>query len=454
MAPPLWWILSEIRLKTPRPIAHLVVPMAYLGLGCLFYTQAETLPCEGVNQSVPEGSNQNVPEWSNQSVAGELSECSWSFVDALYFSMVTISTVGYGDLTPTTRFSKLFTVCYILLGCTTVFYHLAQLTTMVMHGFRQSWLLIIDRFDSSEHVAGRSLGLSGEGVDLTGDGNVDFIHPPPAYLFWAQEMMPISVLAAAIQCISAAIFCWTEPGLDFGDAMYHCIVTATTVGYGDVALTTNGSKLFATLHVALSVSWLGALVGEVSVLQARRKAQIDRADVLLRQMDVDEIVELDKDGKGVDKLEFAIGMMIVLGVELCGEKLTWEAMQPFLKKFDKIDHSNTGRIDREDLERLARQGRDEVIAKSKAGKGPDLKESDLDGLVGAMRARTDSIFAISRVKNLSHRLREQVGDTKVALPPRASVPSKQRQDAGPTTSAGLASTCSPALQGTQSFQSV
>lgn len=40
----------------------------------------------------------------------------WSPVDALYFSVVTLATVGFGDLTPTTDAAKLFTVGYILAG--------------------------------------------------------------------------------------------------------------------------------------------------------------------------------------------------------------------------------------------------------------------------------------------------------------------------------------------------
>jgi hypothetical protein len=40
----------------------------------------------------------------------------WSWVDALYFSVVTLATVGFGDLTPTTDLAKLFTVVYILTG--------------------------------------------------------------------------------------------------------------------------------------------------------------------------------------------------------------------------------------------------------------------------------------------------------------------------------------------------
>lgn len=40
----------------------------------------------------------------------------WSVIDALYFSVITLATIGYGDLTPTTDLAKLFTVFYVLIG--------------------------------------------------------------------------------------------------------------------------------------------------------------------------------------------------------------------------------------------------------------------------------------------------------------------------------------------------
>lgn len=44
----------------------------------------------------------------------------WSWVDSLYFSTVAVTTVGFGDLTPSTDGSKLFTVLYILSGISIV----------------------------------------------------------------------------------------------------------------------------------------------------------------------------------------------------------------------------------------------------------------------------------------------------------------------------------------------
>lgn len=40
----------------------------------------------------------------------------FSWLDAYYFSVVTLATVGYGDLTPHTNFGKLFTTFYIFIG--------------------------------------------------------------------------------------------------------------------------------------------------------------------------------------------------------------------------------------------------------------------------------------------------------------------------------------------------
>ena len=40
----------------------------------------------------------------------------WTPVDALYFSVVTLATVGYGDFHPTTEAGRLFTIVYILVG--------------------------------------------------------------------------------------------------------------------------------------------------------------------------------------------------------------------------------------------------------------------------------------------------------------------------------------------------
>ena len=40
----------------------------------------------------------------------------WSWVDSIYFSVVTLTTVGFGDFAPQTDEGKIFTIFYIILG--------------------------------------------------------------------------------------------------------------------------------------------------------------------------------------------------------------------------------------------------------------------------------------------------------------------------------------------------
>jgi voltage-gated potassium channel len=52
----------------------------------------------------------------------------WSIINSLYFSVVTLATVGYGDLHPTTDAAKLFTIVYIVFGLGVLASFISELT--------------------------------------------------------------------------------------------------------------------------------------------------------------------------------------------------------------------------------------------------------------------------------------------------------------------------------------
>ncbi len=54
----------------------------------------------------------------------------WSWIDAAYFSVITLTTIGYGDFSPQTTFGKVFTIFYILIGVGVV---LGFINTIYLH---------------------------------------------------------------------------------------------------------------------------------------------------------------------------------------------------------------------------------------------------------------------------------------------------------------------------------
>ncbi|MBI4452463.1 two pore domain potassium channel family protein [Candidatus Woesearchaeota archaeon] len=62
------------------------------------------------------------------------------YIDALYLSAATMTTVGYGDITPQTDFGKLFTVAYVFFGVGIALYGLSVIATHFVEVREEFWL--------------------------------------------------------------------------------------------------------------------------------------------------------------------------------------------------------------------------------------------------------------------------------------------------------------------------
>lgn len=62
----------------------------------------------------------------------------WSWVDSFYFSVVAVTTVGFGDLAPSRDLSKLFTVFYLISG-------IAIVGLYIDHRFREKSRRVVQR---------------------------------------------------------------------------------------------------------------------------------------------------------------------------------------------------------------------------------------------------------------------------------------------------------------------
>ena len=57
----------------------------------------------------------------------------WTWIESFYFSVTALTTVGFGDLHPTTDVSRLFASVYILIGVAIVLSSLGMLGTRYLH---------------------------------------------------------------------------------------------------------------------------------------------------------------------------------------------------------------------------------------------------------------------------------------------------------------------------------
>jgi len=58
---------------------------------------------------------------------------NWSFIEALYFVSATLTTVGYGDITPVTFAGRLLTVVYMWIGVTVAATAIGLVGSVLLH---------------------------------------------------------------------------------------------------------------------------------------------------------------------------------------------------------------------------------------------------------------------------------------------------------------------------------
>ena len=76
----------------------------------------------------------------------------WRYLDALYFSAATMTTVGYGDFVPKTDAGKIFTIFYVFAGVGIALYGLSLIASHFVEVREEFWMEKIGRIRIRHHT--------------------------------------------------------------------------------------------------------------------------------------------------------------------------------------------------------------------------------------------------------------------------------------------------------------
>lgn len=246
-------------------------------------------------------------------------------VDALYFCIVTMCTIGYGDITPKTASAKLFSIMFVLVGFGFIDILLSGMVSYVLD--LQETLLLGAVKGGHKHDIARTYVF-----DLK-KGRMRI------------RMKVGLALGVVVLCvgIGTAVMHYVEM-LGWLDSFYLSVMSVTTVGYGDRAFNSLPGRLFAS--VWLLVSTLAVARAFLYLAEARidKRHRMIAKWVLGQDMTVSEFLAADIDNNGfVSKSEYVIYKLKEMG------KISEKDISQICTQFDRLDTGNCGKITLADL---------------------------------------------------------------------------------------------------------
>ena len=187
----------------------------------------------------------------------------WSALEALYFCVVTITTVGYGDTVPMSKVSKV--LCCILISA--------------------SLLLVATAFARMQHMVMRKVLTNNADNGAAGQQHGASTTP-------GQRLL-VSCILLFVVVTSATTVLVALHEFDVVDALYFVVMTMTTVGYGDVSPAKKGGRIFTVALCILGPLLLGRSVSSFVEMHIESIDLLDEALALHQEAKARAIAHVD-----------------------------------------------------------------------------------------------------------------------------------------------------------------
>ncbi|KAB2081819.1 hypothetical protein ES319_A05G157200v1 [Gossypium barbadense] len=235
-------------------------------------------------------------------------------------------TIGYGDITPNSVTTKLFSILFVLVGFGFIDILLSGMVSYML--------------DLQENYLLRTVQHGGQKKDSTRSYIIDVNKGRMRIRMKVELALGVVVLCIGIG-VGAMHF---VESLGWLDSFYLSVMSVTTVGYGDRVFRTLPGRLFATIWLfvsTLAVARAFLYLAEARVDKRHRKMT---KWVLGHDLTISEFLAADIDNNGfVSKLEFVIYKLKEM------RKVSKKDIMQICETFDRLDIGNCGKITLADL---------------------------------------------------------------------------------------------------------
>uniref|UniRef100_A0A0E0LG64 Potassium channel domain-containing protein n=1 Tax=Oryza punctata TaxID=4537 RepID=A0A0E0LG64_ORYPU len=246
-------------------------------------------------------------------------------LDALYFCVVTMTTVGYGDLVPASDAAKLLACAFVFAGVAVVGTFLSKAADYLVE--KQEALLFRALHAHKQHQ-GHETRMMVRAMEMN----------KVRYKLYTAGLLLVVTL------VSGTVVLWKVEGMRVVDAFYCVCATVTTLGYGDRSFSSEGGRAFAVAWITVSTVVVALFFLYAAELYTeRRQRELARWVLRRRTTNMDlEAADLDGDRR-VGAADFVLYKLKELG------KISQEEISEFLDEFDKLDADHSGTLSPADL---------------------------------------------------------------------------------------------------------